>query len=76
MKLFCSEILLSVASHEADGLGVREKKKKRKENTPSANVTKPPFLEGENTVLSRSSWVWMVKSLISSFPRSQSTLNK
>lgn len=34
MKLFCSEILLSVASHEADGLGVREKKKKRKENTP------------------------------------------
>lgn len=57
MKLFCSEILLSVASHEADGLGVRGKKKKKegKYTFPSANVTKPPFLEGENTVLSRSS---------------------
>jgi len=28
MKLFCSEILLSVASHEADGLGERGGEKK------------------------------------------------
>lgn len=35
MKLFCSEILLSVASHEADGLGEGGGRgEKRKENTP------------------------------------------
>lgn len=51
MKLFSSKMLLSIASHEADGLGKKKEGKKRKYTFPSANVTKPPFLEGENTVL-------------------------